>query len=121
MAAIAVGAGLITLLLRRRKRHAGNTPDGTPSSFHDDKHFSRSTGTPYGSPSTMDTPVMAPFSPDAYARPASHEYSGINNGGPHAFSQRPDSASYPQRYQPYRPPPVELPNEPAMRYELPAG
>lgn len=59
---------------------------------------------------------MAPFSPDAYARPASYDYgrmSGGGGGGPHAYSQQ-------QQYQPYRPPPVELPNEPAVRYELPA-
>ena len=120
MAAIAVAAGLVTFLLRRRKRRGRNTPDGSPSPFRDDKHFSHNTATTYGSPSSMATPVMAPYSPDAYVRPGSYDYSRVNDGGPQAYSPRPASATYPQRYQPYRPPPAELPNEPAMRYELPA-
>lgn len=101
---------LYFLLKRSKQRKRESATSATP--FFDDKHLSHNTATSYGSPATVDTAVMAPYGPDAYGRPASYEHGDANG---HAAQ-----ASGPAAYQPYRPLPPELPDDPVTRYELPA-
>ncbi len=107
VAAIGAAAAVIFFMLRRFKRGKYQAPHNTNepgSPLYGDKRLSQHTATPYGSPTPMYTPTMgSSHLPDPYGRPGSYQYNPINN----------------QRYQPYRPPPAELPYNPSMPHELP--